>query len=75
MTTHGEKYFDEIMVTLGKKTKVQFKEALLKEYKSIASDSHQMLNMADVMRVTSSLSIDKEPRFNPEKLPEPEFED
>ena len=57
MTTEGLKVYENILIKLGKKTKVTFIEALKKEFKNIYSTNHQMLTSADVLRVAIDLKL------------------
>jgi len=58
MTDGALRYFRMIMVTLGSKTKRLFTDAIQKEYAATSSDEHQIMNIADILRVCDSLKID-----------------
>ena len=49
--------YDNIMSKLGKKTKKLFTEAVRKEFEEDFSDNHQMMNLADIIRVANKLNL------------------
>lgn len=57
MTDSGLKYYSEIMVTLGKKTKEVFNQALKEEFDLNHIENHQMLNAGDIKRVADKLKL------------------
>jgi len=54
----GGKMVEKILITLGKKTKVKFIEALFIEWTKIKSENHQYMLSADIIRVANSMKID-----------------
>lgn len=54
----GGQLVNYILVTLGKKTKLQFAQALLEEFNKIKSMTHQYMLSADVIRVANAMGID-----------------
>ncbi len=56
-TSEGRTCVDEILMTLGNKTKQLFLQSLLDEFNSIKSINHQMMTLADVFRVSNALKL------------------
>ena len=59
-TDTGRKYFDEMMITLGQKTKSEFVEKINKEDEETKNINHQYFTAGDVRRVALLMGLDVE---------------
>jgi len=59
-TDTGRRYFNEMMVTLGSKTKKEFIEKINKEWEETQNVNHQYFNAGDVRRVSMLMGLDVE---------------
>jgi hypothetical protein len=57
-TNGGRDLFEKIMITLGKKTKGMFVDALNEEFERTKSKEHQMMNSGDIIRVAKLMKIE-----------------
>jgi len=54
----GGKFVEDILITLGKKTKINFSKELLNEWDNIKSKTHQYMLPSDIIRVADQMKIE-----------------